>query len=355
MAKTRARMTDKQLPHRTSSARSQDSRAAGRVSPAALRKRVSLAADRIAPYARETPLVHSEVLSRELDMEVWLKLEMLQDTGSFKFRGAMNRLLTLSPQERALGVVAASTGNHGAAVARAAAILDVRACVYAPKTADAQKLAVVRRLGAEVRQIGTDCLDAEAAARRDALETKRPFVSPYNDLEVMAGQGTLGLEVARQAGRFDAIVASVGGGGLIGGIGAALRGTRRRPEVIGVQPRASAVMAASVKAGRLLVLPSLPTLSDGTAGGVEEGSISFPICQAVVDRFVLVSEAAILRDFFTLVAKEHLLVEGAAACAVAGLRAEKSRLRGARVVVVLCGRNVSAHTLRDVLKQRGGK
>lgn len=324
------------------------------VSIAELRRRIRAAAERIAPYARETPLIPSETLSRELDMEVLLKLEMLQETGSFKFRGAMNKLLTVGKAERSNGVVAASTGNHGMAVARAGAILNVPARVYAPKTADAQKLAVVKSLGAEVRRVGVDCLDAEAAARDDARTSGKPFISPYNDPDVMAGQGTLGLEVARQAGRFDAIVASVGGGGLIGGVGAALRGLRRRPEVIGVQPRTSAVMAASMKAGKLLDLPSEPTLSDGTAGGVEAESITFPVCQAVIDRMRLVSEAQIRRDFLGLLKNDHLIVEGAAACAVAGLRAEKARLQGSRVVVLLCGRNVSPDTLRDILGTRGG-
>ncbi|HSA57780.1 MAG TPA: threonine/serine dehydratase [Gemmatimonadaceae bacterium] len=307
------------------------------------------AEERIRAYVRETPLIDSAALSDAVGARVWLKLENLQRTGSFKLRGATNKLLSLGGAERARGVVAASSGNHGAAVAHAGKALGIGVSVFVPEGASVVKLDAMRRAGAEVVTFGTDGLDTEVRAREVAAASGRVYVSPYNDEAVVAGQGTVGVEVRRQAERLDAVVVAVGGGGLIGGIGADLRAYWPGVRIIGAQPAHSAVMGVSVRAGRVLEMASLPTLSDGTAGGIEPDAMTFELCRAVVDQWVEVPEDEIAREMKYALEVEHLLIEGAAAVAIAGLRRCAASLRGARVAVVICGGNVSAERLGKVL------
>jgi threonine dehydratase len=309
---------------------------------------VPAARERIRAHVRHTPTEPSPWLGAGA-ADVHLKLENHQLTGSFKLRGALSRLTLLDADERRRGVVAASTGNHGAAVACGAALVGTSATIYAPETAAASKLDAVRARGAEVRLVGADCVEAEAAARAAAEETGATYVSPYNDPAVVAGQGTLGLELDEDLGPLDAVFVSVGGGGLISGVGGVLKALGRDVEVVGCSPRNSAVMHASLEAGRLLDLPSLPTLSDGTAGGVEPGAITFELCRDLIDRFVLVEEAPIAQAMRELLARHHALVEGAAAVAVAAFLAQRERYAGKRVAIVLCGANVDPRALRAVL------
>ena len=304
---------------------------------------------RIRPHIRETPLAESPALGELAGGRALLKLENLQHTGSFKLRGALNVLLALPERERRRGIVAASSGNHGAAVAYGARALGVPALVFVPGDASPVKVAAMRRLGAEVRAHGTDCVESEVFARAYTAERGMAYVSPYNDPLVVAGQGTVGVEIARQAERLDALVVAVGGGGLIGGTAAYLRSVWPGLRVIGAQPERSAVMAESVRAGRILDLPSEPTLSDGTAGGIEPGALTFDLCREVVDEFVLVPEEEIASGMRLMIEAEHVLVEGAAGVAVAGYLRLAERLRGQTVGVVLCGANVSLATLRSIL------
>jgi threonine dehydratase len=304
---------------------------------------------RIRPYVRETPLEYSLYFSQELGARVYLKLENLQRTGSFKARGAVNKLLTLTAAQRARGVVAASSGNHGAAVAYGAHALGVPALVFVPENASPAKLAAMRRYGAEVCFAGDDSLVSELAARAFADEQNLAYVSPYNDPDVVAGQGTVGVEIARQLPEVDAVFVAVGGGGLIGGAAAALKAWRPAIQVIGCLPENSPVMLASIRAGHIVDMPSLPTLSDGTAGGIESGAITFTLCRELVDAWVQVSEAEIAAAMRQIMENEHLLVEGAAGVAAAGLVQVQDRFRGRNVVVVLCGGNISLETLRSVL------
>jgi len=311
---------------------------------------IRVAAGRIAPYVRETPLIESLALSDATGAEVLLKLENLQHTGSFKLRGATNKLLSLSEAERRRGVVAASSGNHGAAVAFAGRRLGVPVIVFVPAGASAAKTEAIRRYGAEVRAHGTDGLDTEVHARAFAVERRMPYVSPYNDTAVIAGQGTIGHELRGQVKSLDAIVVSVGGGGLIAGIAADVKAHFPSVRVVGAVPANSPVMAASVRAGKIVQMPVLPTLSDGTAGGIEPGAVTFELCQALVDEWVEVSEAEIGNAMRHCLIIEHLLVEGSAGVAVAASIRCAAELRGARVAVVLCGANIAADTLRDVLR-----
>ncbi len=310
---------------------------------------VGRAEARIRPHIRETPLEDSPALTGGTGGSVRLKLENLQHTGSFKARGALNRTLCLNEQERVRGVVAASTGNHGAAVAHAAQIAGIRGIVFVPEGTSPAKLDSIRRLGAETRIHGTDSLEAELTAREYARSRGMTYISPYNDLQVVAGQGTLGSELARQAGAIDALFVSVGGGGLIGGVAAYLKTVSPATRVIGCSPVNSCVMAESVKAGRVLELGSKPTLSDGTAGGVEQGSITFGLCRDLVDEWVLVTEEEIAAAMRLVMEAHHVLVEGAAGVAVAACMRHRERLADARAVVVLCGANISLATLKSIL------
>ena len=308
------------------------------------------AADRIRPYVRATPLDHSLYLSQRTGADVHLKLENLQYTGSFKLRGAMNKLLTLTPEQCLRGVVAASSGNHGAAVAYGCCALGIKGTVFVPEHASPTKLEAMRRYGIEVRQHGDDSLVSELEARRYADEHGLAYLSPYNDLDVVAGQGTIGVEIVEQLPGVEVVFVSVGGGGLIGGIAAVLKAHNPAIHVVGCLPENSSVMAVSVARGAIVDMPSLPTLSDGTAGGIEEGAVTFALCQALVDEYVLVSEAEIAAAMRAIMEGQHLLVEGAAGVAVAALLKTQERWQGKQVAVVLCGGNISLETLRSVLK-----
>ena len=305
------------------------------------------AAERTRPHLRDTPVEISPALSRE-GSETWLKLENLQVTGSFKLRGAMNRLLLSSPGERAKGIVAASSGNHGMAVAWGVRALGGRAILFVPETASPVKLRAIRDLGAEVHAHGDDSGRCEIEARRYASENGLAYLSPYNDPEVVAGQGTIGLELVKQIDGLDAVFVALGGGGLISGIGLALRGLGARARMIACSPENSAVMHHSIEAGRVLEMESLPTLSDGTAGGVEPGALTLELCREVVTDRVLVSEAEIRAALRLVIERHHTLIEGAAAVAVAACLRERERFPG-RAAVVLCGANIAPDRLREAL------
>jgi threonine dehydratase len=307
---------------------------------------------RLRGWVRETPVEPSLALGQESGAEVHLKLENFQRTGSFKIRGAMNKLLTLTPEERAQGVVAASSGNHGAAVADGTSVLGIPATIFVPEDASPTKVATIRSYGTQVRLEGADCVVAELRARRYAEKTGRVYVSPYNDPVVVAGQGTVGLELANQLESIDAVLVALGGGGLIAGIGGYLKSIVPEVEIIACSPEKSAVMHASIEAGRILELDSEPTLSDGTAGGVEPGAITFELCRTIVDRYVLVSEAEIASAMRLIVDRHHMLIEGAAGVPVAALLKEKASLAGKRVAVVLCGANISPEILCRVLQNK---
>lgn len=310
---------------------------------------IHAAHDRIGPYIRQTPCELSLPLSRMAGGEVWLKLECFQETGSFKLRGALNRLLSMDEEQRRRGVVAASSGNHGLAVAWAAERFGVPCKVFVPEGACRAKLAGIESRGAEVRRHGDDCEQTEVFARRYAAELGLTYVSPYNDIGVVAGQGTVGREVGLQVARLDAVFVATGGGGLAAGVGTWLKSVRPGIEVIACSPEASPSLHRSMQARQVVRAPCLPTLSDGTAGGIEEGTLTLPLCLSVVDRSVLVSEDAIASAMRLMMARHHVLVEGAAGVAVAGWARERERWSDRRVAIVICGANVTLDVLRRVL------
>jgi threonine dehydratase len=280
---------------------------------------------------------------------VYLKLENLQHTGSFKLRGAMNKLLSLSPEERAQGIVTASSGNHGAAVAYGLKCLGLPGQIFVPENASPVKVEMIWRLGAQVHYYGNDSGLTELYAREYAQQHGLVYISPYNDEQIIAGQGTIGVELARQLAQLDAIFVTIGGGGLISGIAGYLKAIKPEIKVMGCLPQNSPVMAESAKAGHIIELESLLTLSDGSAGGIEPGAITFELCQKLVDDYILVTEEEIKAAMRLIIETQHVLVEGAAGVAVAAYLKTAEQFRAQNVVIVLCGANISLEALKSIL------
>lgn len=308
---------------------------------------------RIRKHILETPLEYSPYLSQLGNCRVYLKLENQQITRSFKFRGAMNKVLSISEAARKQGVITASTGNHGAAMAHVFEKLGVSGTIYLPKNVTPAKIETLRLMGAHLKFHGEDCVEAEKLARKTAEERGLSFVSPYNDPDIVGGQGTIAVELERQLEQFDAVLSPVGGGGLIGGVAGYLKAEQPEVRQIGCQPVSSRVMYESIKAGRLLDLESKPTLADGTAGGIESGSITFDICRECVDQFILVSEDQIRDAMQLLISKHYMLVEGAGALSTASFLTDPMRFAGKAIVLVVSGAKISLETLREVLSERG--
>ena len=307
------------------------------------------AEQRIRPYIRETPLEYSFPLSKLTGSQVFLKLENLQYTGSFKVRGAMNALLSLTPEQRAKGVVTASSGNHGIATAFGLHTLNIHGTIFVPEHTSSTKVAAIRNYGVDIRFWSTDALLTEIHARSYAMQNDMVYISPYNDVHVVGGQGTIGVELCRQIKQADAVLAAVGGGGMISGIAEYLKLVFTHAQIIGCSPEHSPIMAKSVQTGEIIEMESLPTLSDGTAGGVEQDAITFPLCQRLVDDYILVSEEEIRQAMRLCIETHHMLIEGAAAVPLAALLKMPERFQGKTVVVVLCGTNVSLETLKTIL------
>jgi threonine dehydratase len=304
---------------------------------------------RVELFARRTTMSHSRSFSRLLDGEVYFKLESQQVTGSFKVRGALNKILGMTDLEKERGVYSASTGNHGAAVAYASSKAKIDCSIYVPEGSSDAKLSNMKNYGANITIFGNDCVEAEARAREVSSQDQVTYVSPYNDIQVVAGQGTLGVEIESQSEELDAIIISVGGGGLMAGTASYLRSAWPNIKIIGCSPENSAVMIHSMEAGEVLELESTPTLSDGTAGGVEKNSITFPLCCNLIDDTVLVTEDEIKNAMVLYMQHEHQLLEGAAGTAVAALLKMKDELKGKKVAVVICGGNIGLDTLRQVI------
>lgn len=294
-------------------------------------------------------MLRSAAFSDALGAEVYFKLENRQTTGSFKLRGASNRLLALDEEQRARGCVAASSGNHGAAVACAMQALGVKGIIFVPEQTSPAKISKIRGYGGDVRLFGTDGLDTEQHAREFARSNDMFYLSPYNDEQVVAGQGTCGIEILEDLPDVDAVFVAVGGGGLIGGVGAVLKDHASGIQIFGCQPLASPVMVRSIEAGEIVDMPSEPTLSDGTAGGIEPGAITFALNQAVVDDWVVVDEDEIAAAMRLFVDSESDIIEGAAGVAIAGMLARREELAGKKIAVIICGGNIADELLRNCL------
>jgi threonine dehydratase len=314
-----------------------------------MRAAVEEAHQRIRPFAVRTPCRLSRALGRAVDAEVFLKLENLQQSGSFKLRGVVNKIRSLTSDRSSRPLIAASTGNHGAAFAHALDELGLEGRLFLPKGAAAAKLRAISSYGVPYELVGDDCVETEIYAKEYARDHGCVLVPPYNDPAVVAGQGTIAVELLEDLDGFDAVLAPVGGGGLIAGMAAYLASAAPEVEVIGCQPAASAVMYHSVQEGRIVIEESRPTLSDATAGGIERGSITFELCCRHVADFVLLSEDEIADAIRLVHESEAMVIEGGAALAVAAALKERRTLAGKRVVLIISGSRIDDDVLRRIL------
>ncbi len=312
---------------------------------------VRTASGRIAGLARITPVRRSQWLSEVARVPVWLKLECEQETGSFKVRGAANTLLQLSAEERAAGVVAVSSGNHGRAVAHVARSLDLAATVCISSRVPAIKVDAMERLGATVIVAGPDQDDADAAARRLVAEDGMTFVHPFDDPRAIAGQGTIGLEIMEQVPDLREVVVPLSGGGLAGGIALAVKEISSSIRVIGVSQDRGPAMVRTIEAGHLVDVVEEDTLADALAGGLgPENHHSVFLCSTLLDATCLVGEDEIARAMAFLYREEGLTVEGGGAVGVAAILSGKVTPIGS-AAVILSGGNVGPDTLDSVLSQ----
>jgi threonine dehydratase len=310
---------------------------------------VQAARARTAPHLRRTPLARSPLLSRRTGLDVWLKLENLQHTGSFKPRGALNKLMTLGDAECARGIVAASAGNHALGVAYACGVLGLRETdLFVQGNASPAKLAKLREYPVRVHAVGASYDDAQQAALEHAGRTGAAFASAYDDEAVVAGQGSVGLEIVEDLEAFDAVVIPVGGGALSAGIAVAVKALRPGARVIGVNAAASPSALLSFQQGKALdPFDHEPTLAHGLAGGY--GPIPFAVARTLIDEIVLVSEEDMKRAMAALIDSDQVLAEASGIAGVAAVLEGRSALAG-RVVIVVSGGNVDAATLREVLR-----
>jgi threonine dehydratase len=306
---------------------------------------------RIAPYLRRTPLAASNWLSDLAGGQVWLKLESLQLSNSFKSRGAFNAVLARLERGAARDqqLVTASAGNHGRALAAAAETFHVPLVVFTPADAPQAKLAAIRRHGADLRAEARDYDHAELLARTFSEEHGTPFISPYNDPDVVAGAGTIALEVFEDLPDVDAMVLPIGGGGLISGVAMMVRAVAPAHRIIGVEAEASHAFQTSISAGKIVPITPGPTLADGLGGNPDPQTITFAMIQQFVDCIVTVSEADLASAMAGLIEHEHLVTEGAGAAAAAAIVGRRIALDGRRGAVIVSGGNIDRARLISVL------
>lgn len=309
---------------------------------------IQSARQRLGDRVHHTPLLSATRLGARVGATLFHKCESLQKTGSFKVRGALNRLTQLNERERARGVVTVSAGNHAQALAWAARDAGVRCTVVMPEAASRAKVEASRGYGAEVVLHGTSSIQAFARAHELAEERSLTVVHPFDDDEVMAGQGTVALEILDQLEEFDDIVVPIGGGGLIGGIAVAIKEQRPKVRVYGVEPTGAAVMRKSLDVGHPVRLDVVKTIADGLAAPMA-GDLTYPVVQRYVDDVVVVSDDEIMVAMRDLLLSSKLLVEGGGAAATAAVLSGKLPVAGRRVVTVLSGGNVDVSRIQEVL------
>lgn len=309
-------------------------------SPDYISQLIESAYERISPHVQTTRLLHNQ------EYNLFLKCENEQHTGSFKWRGALSKLSTISPGQI---IVTASTGNHGLGTANAAKLYGLQAKIFVPHNAVKKKIDKIKSAGAEVVEVNGDSLGAELAGKKYAAENNLMWVSPYNDELVIAGQGTIGKELKDHLEGVEKIYITVGGGGLISGIASWLKHHHPHIEIIGCQPANSPEMYLSVLAGEVVEAPgSLDTLSDGSAGPLEPDSITYSICASLIDRFILIPESDIRNAIHHLYHHYNLVVEGAAGVAYAAAQNDPERNK-AKSIVILCGGNIDESLFSSIV------
>jgi len=314
---------------------------------------VFVARRRLAGRIRRTPLVHSAWLSEAAGGDVHLKLESLQLTNSFKLRGAFNAALALverlGPGESAPTLVTASAGNHGLAMAYAAGQLGLRIVVFTPRDAPRAKLDAIARHRADLRPEAKTYEDCERLAKQFSAETGARYISPYSHPDVLAGAGTVGLEIVEDLPDVGVVVAPVGGGGLIAAVATVVKAASPTIEVAGVEAEASHPFADSLRAGRIVEVSVGPSIADGLVGNMDPETITFSMVQRLVDRMVQVSEEQMADAIRGLVAREHVIAEGAGAAAVGAALGGRIDLKGQRAAIVVTGSNIDADRLATLL------
>ena len=317
---------------------------------------IQLAEQRIRSYIRETPLEYSSYLSNLNRSEVFLKMEQIQYTGSFKIRGAFNKLLSLTPEQRSDGVIVASTGNHGLATSFALSKLKGQGTIFLPENASPAKIAKLQEYNVELKYYGLDSSETEVFARQTAMKQDKIYISPYNDMEVIVGQGTLGIELKKQLNDIDTILITVGGGGLITGIASYFKSVNPEINIVGCLPKNSPVFYESIKAGNILTMDIEDTISDGSAGGIEADAITFNLVRNhhLVDRYILVTEQEIMDAMHIIFHHHRQIIEGAAGVAVAALIKEKENLTG-NTIVILCGGNIDMNKFLPIVCKKERK
>jgi threonine dehydratase len=311
---------------------------------------IEAAADRIKGEIYESPLVHSKTLSLLTGNSIYLKLENLQMTGSFKERGALNRILTMTDDERRRGVIAASAGNHGQGVAYHAVRRGIPVQIWMPRSTPLIKLSATRAYGADVVLYGDSYDEACEAAIERSVQRNATFIHPFDDDDVIAGQGTLGLEILTQNPALDVIVVPVGGGGLIGGVGCAVKGRHPHVEVVGVQTLRLPSMKAALEREGPVSLPAQSTLADGIAVR-RAGTRTLPLVREYVDQIVTVDEDEIAAAILMLLENEKTLAEGAGAIALAAVLQSRTGHRGKKIAVLVSGGNLDVNLLARIIER----
>ena len=312
---------------------------------------VERAARELATYLPPTPLQYSRAFTHKAGCHVHIKIESIQPIRAFKVRGALTKIMRLHPEKGSAGVITASAGNHGQGVAYAAAVFKIPATVYVPETANQLKVEAIRRLGATVVPAGRNYNDAYLEAMRHQEQGGATFVHAFNDPDVIAGQGSIAVELLNDLEHFDTVLVPIGGGGLIGGIAMYLKQKRPGVRVIGVEPAGADGMRRSLEAGRVVTLDRVNTIADGLAA-LAPGQLTLELAQRYVDEVVLVQDDEMLRAIRLLFEWEHLLAEPAGAAALAALLYHYSPAPNERVVVVLSGANVTDEVMIRALKSR---
>jgi len=311
---------------------------------------IRAARERIAPHIVQTPVTRDEPLGQKLGAEVWFKWENQQRTGAFKLRGALNKILTLTPGSASRGILAASSGNHGQGVALAARMLGVPATVYVPDDTPRKKLRGMAQLGAEIVTVPGGYGAAEEMALGVARNSDAVWVSAYNDPAIIAGAGTIALEWLEQVPNLDMILVPTGGGGLVSGVGLAAKALKPKVRIIGVQTENSAALCAYFYGGDMDTVSHTPTLADGLAGPVEPGSITVPLVKQVVDEILLVTESEIERAVAYAYHAHGEKIEGAGAVGLAALLTAKIACRGRVAGLLVSGGNIDPERHMEILR-----
>jgi threonine dehydratase len=305
--------------------------------------------ERTKDYLIPTPLEFSRYLSDQIDGEVWLKLDLVQKTASFKFRGALNKILSLTEEELDGGVVSASTGNYALAVAEAMRIRNRRATIYVGNDMDESRLGILRAHGLDLVVVDGDAWGAEIEARRVGDEENKVYVSPYNDPIVVGGQGTCGYEISQQLPDLDAAFFACGAGGLLTGSSAWLKSHNPDVQTFGVSPSNSPVMFESVRQDKMITMDTKPTLADTCGGGVDLDTITLDYCRRYSDGIVLLSEDEIAAAIRLLFEQHRLIAEGSGVLGIGGILKNKEKFKGKKVVAVVCGRNIDLEVFKRII------